>query len=171
MRSFLISMKPVRLVAVTLTTVIVFACGGSSSNNSNAATQTNPAGSAAAAVTAVAVSGESGNYTFSVTIESPDTGCDQYADWWEVLSADGRLVYRRILAHSHVTEQPFERSGGPVNIVSDENIIVRAHMNNTGYGAQVFSGNVDQGLSIETQNTAISAELAFVDPLPADCAF
>ncbi len=171
MKSFLISIKPARLLAITLTLLILSACGGSSSDSGNAATsQTNPAGSDAA-VTAVAVSGESGNYRFSVTIESPDTGCDQYADWWEVLSADGRLVYRRILAHSHVTEQPFERSGGPVNIDSDENIIVRAHMNNTGYGAQVFSGNVDQGLSIETQDTAISAELAFVDPLPADCAF
>ena len=43
-----------------------------------------PAGSAAA-VTAVTATGAPGTYTFSVTVESPDTGCAQYADWWEVL--------------------------------------------------------------------------------------
>jgi len=67
-----------------------------------------------ARVTKVTVSGEANNYNFSVTIASPDTGCDQYADWWEVFTEDGVLIYRRILAHSHVTEQPFTRSGGAV---------------------------------------------------------
>jgi hypothetical protein len=52
-------------------------------------------------VTAVAVSGDSGAYTFNVSVESADIDCSQYADWWEVLSTDGVLVYRRILDHSH----------------------------------------------------------------------
>ena len=43
---------------------------------------------AVTAVTAVTFSGQANNYTLSVTIESPDTGCDQYADWWEVFNAD-----------------------------------------------------------------------------------
>ena len=55
-----------------------------------------------ASVTAVSVTGASGSYKFGVTIESPDAGCDQYADWWEVIRSDGSLVYRRILALSHV---------------------------------------------------------------------
>ncbi|MCB0054175.1 MAG: hypothetical protein KDE24_32035, partial [Caldilinea sp.] len=62
----------------------------------------------------VTVRGDDGAYQFSVEIASPDTGCNQYADWWEVLDSDGNLLYRRILTHSHVDEQPFIRSGGPV---------------------------------------------------------
>ena len=62
-------------------------------------------------VTAVKITGEAMNYNFAVTIESQDTGCDQYADWWEVVNSNEALVYRRILAHSHVVEQPFTRNG------------------------------------------------------------
>ena len=70
-----------------------------------------------AKITAVECTGGPNNYTLSVTIESPDTGCDQYADWWEVFYPDNTLIYRRILSHSHVNEQPFTRSGGPVVLV------------------------------------------------------
>ena len=71
----------------------------------------------------VDVTGEENAYTFSIGILSPDTGCDQYADWWEIVSLDGDLIYRRILAHSHVNEQPFVRSGGPVAIHEELSLI------------------------------------------------
>ena len=48
-------------------------------------------------VTSVRVSGEPNAYTFAVTVRSPDTGCDRYANWWEVVAEDESLVYRRIL--------------------------------------------------------------------------
>lgn len=124
-----------------------------------------------AAVTAVSFTGTSNNYTLSVTIASPDTGCDQYADWWEVFKEDGTLLYRRILAHSHVNEQPFTRSGGPVNIGPDEVIYVRAHMNNFGYGATVFKGTIGSGLVSDSLDVSFAADLETQSPLPEDCAF
>lgn len=70
-------------------------------------------------VTAVEVTPSGSGYSFSVTVESNDTGCDRHADWWEAIAPSGEL-YRRILAHSHVDEPPFARSGGPVEVGEDE---------------------------------------------------
>ncbi len=81
-----------------------------------------------AKVLSVKAQGKAQNYTFNVGISSPDTGCEQYANWWEVLNEEGKLLYRRILAHSHVKEQPFERSGGPVTVNDNEIVIIRAHV-------------------------------------------
>ena len=95
---------------------------------------------AGADVEAVSVSGSEDAYNFSVTLRSPDTGCDQFADWWEVLSEDGALLHRRVLLHSHVDEQPFTRGSGPIAVAADDVVLVRAHMSNTGYGGVVFRG-------------------------------
>ncbi len=124
-----------------------------------------------AKITEVAVSGSSGNYTFNVTIESPDTGCDQYADWWEVFTPNGELLYRRILLHSHVDEQPFTRSGGPVPITENTEVIVRAHMNNLSYGTQVFRGTVSAGFGVDSLSTDFAIQLETTNPLPTGCAF
>jgi len=119
----------------------------------------------------VTVSGTENNYTFSVTISSPDTGCDQYADWWEVVSASGDLLYRRILLHSHVNEQPFSRSGGVVPITSDQVAWIRAHMNNEGYGGKVMKGTVLGGFEEEIQPEGFALGLDQESPLPLGCAF
>jgi len=124
-----------------------------------------------AKVIAVECTGFALNYTLSVTIESPDTGCDQYADWWEVFTEEGDLIYRRILGHSHVDEQPFTRSGGLVEVEADQFIYVRAHMNNLGYGTQVFSGNLVEGLFVDSLSIEFASELENQLPLPTDCAF
>ena len=148
-------------------------CNSGSTGNQTGVDVENAATAAAssAAVTAVSVAGESRNFSFSVTIESPDTGCTQYADWWEVLSPNGELIYRRILTHSHVDEQPFTRSGSPVEITAIDEVIVRAHMNSVGYGSQVFRGSVEAGFSAETVDSAFAEELEISDPLPNSCAF
>ncbi len=125
----------------------------------------------AADVIDVEARGEPGDYRFSVTVESPDTGCDQYADWWEVLSTDGELLHRRILAHSHVNEQPFTRSGGPVDIDADETVIVRAHMNTTGYGGQAMRGSVEEGFSPVELPVDFAADVEDQEPQPTGCAF
>ena len=122
-------------------------------------------------VTAVRASGGAGAYQFSVTVRSPDTGCTQYADWWEVLGEDGKLIYRRVLLHSHVDEQPFTRGGGPVPIAADATVIVRAHMNTNGYGGAALKGSVKQGFTTVSLPAGFAADLAKRPPLPDGCAF
>ncbi|MGI9551354.1 MAG: hypothetical protein ACR2MT_09150 [Aurantibacter sp.] len=124
-----------------------------------------------AEVTDVVISGDENVYNFSVTIKSPDTGCNQYADWWEVLDLEGKLIYRRILAHSHVNEQPFTRFGGPVEISKNLEVYVRAHMNNTGYGSQVFKGSVANGFAAQDLDIEFAKALEKTPPLPATCDF
>ncbi len=77
----------------------------------------------------VSITGVPGEYSVSVTVSSDDRGCGSYVDWWEVVSEEGELLTRRVLLHSHVDEQPFTRSGGPLNVQSDDLLIIRAHMN------------------------------------------
>lgn len=50
-----------------------------------------------ARVSEVSISGESNAYTFSTTISSPDTGCDQYADSWEIIDLEGNRIYRYLM--------------------------------------------------------------------------
>ena len=124
-----------------------------------------------ARVVDVAVSGGEGSYTFSVTVESPDTGCEQFADWWEVISPEGDLIARRILLHSHVDEQPFTRSTGGVAITADQEVIVRAHMNTSGYGMEALRGSNKAGFSEVLLEEGFAAELELEEPQPTGCAF
>lgn len=122
-------------------------------------------------VLSIRVTGEPGRYQFGVEIASPDTGCEQFADWWEVLSDDRQLLYRRILLHSHVDEQPFTRSGGPVEIDASSVVYIRAHMNTTGYGGQVLRGTVQGGFEPVEVEPGFGSGLERVPPQPEDCAF
>ena len=124
-----------------------------------------------ASIVSVSVSGNENAYTFSVGVASPDKGCNQYANWWEVVSENSELIYRRILAHSHVNEQPFTRSGGSVSITKDQVVIVRVHMNTSGYGTKTFKGSVTNGfVAFETEQD-FATNLATQAPLPSGCAF
>jgi len=123
-------------------------------------------------VSGVSVSQQSGEtYQFAVTIQSEETGCDRYANWWEVITEDGTLLYRRILAHSHVNEQPFTRSGGPVEIAADEVVIVRSHLHPTGYQPQAMKGSFTSGFEPTQLPVDFASELAEQEPLPTGCAF
>ncbi|MGB5818357.1 MAG: hypothetical protein WBG90_02655 [Saonia sp.] len=128
-------------------------------------------GNGLAQVIAVTTTGTENNYTFNVSIASPDTGCDQYSDWWEVIDLEGNLIYRRILAHSHVNEQPFTRSGGDVEIMAEQEVYVRAHMNTSGYGSSIFKGSVTDGFTSDTLDKEFAKDLENKEPLPTGCAF
>ncbi|MEO0536727.1 MAG: hypothetical protein AAF215_23055 [Cyanobacteria bacterium P01_A01_bin.123] len=125
-----------------------------------------------ATVTAVEVTaGEPEAYTFVITIESPDTGCDQFANWWEVLDEEGNLIFRRILVHSHVDEQPFSRPGGAVAVQPDQPLLVRAHMYPHGYGTQAMQGTVDTGFEETTLPEGFAADVAQAEPQPVGCEY
>ena len=115
--------------------------------------------------------GSSGSYLFLVTVRSPDTGCDRYADWWEVITPAGELVYRRVLGHSHAREQPFARSGGPVDVSEEQEVIVRAHMHRGGYGGAALRGSALTGFEPTELAPDFAQGLASEAPLPQGCAF
>ena len=135
------------------------------------ATAANSVNQPIADVLAVSVRGIPGSYQFSVEISSQDLGCEQYADWWEVVDESGNLVYRRILAHSHVGEQPFTRSGGPVPVDEGAIVIVRAHMNPDGYGGAVLKGSIAGGFQPFELDPGFAGEMDTQPPLPSGCAF
>jgi len=119
----------------------------------------------------VKTKGSDGAYRFSVTLKSTETGCDQYADWWEVVSKKGELLYRRILVHSHPDTQPFTRSGGNVNIQKDDIVYIRGHMNKEGYVGDVMMGSVSEGFKKVNEVVNFSETLETQTPLPKGCLY
>jgi len=79
---------------------------------------------------------KSGNhYRVDVTLEHADTGWDHYADGWDILDANKKLIATRVLHHPHVAEQPFTRSLYDVLIpANSEKVYVRGHDKVHGYG-------------------------------------
>ena len=122
-----------------------------------------------ARITNVHSSGSSGSYTFDVTISSNDTGCNHYADWWEVVDESGALLYRRVLLHDHADEQPFTRDGGPVSINVGQTVTVRAHVNTSGYSTAGMRGSVASGFKAIDLPAGYAADLAKKQPLPDGC--
>jgi len=148
--------------------LLIVACNSSSSNtsgngNGNVVPKAN--------ITEVTAQANQGAYTFYVTVASDETGCDQYADWWEVLGAKGDLIYRRILFHSHPTDQPFTRSGSPVHINANDIVYIRAHMNKAGYTGDVFKGSIASGFLKTNTAPSFAKSIETQTPLPDGCAF
>ncbi len=78
-----------------------------------------------------------GVFRFSVSVLHQDEGWDHYADRWELLAPDGRILATRTLYHPHVDEQPFTRSLNSVKIPADiGQVEVRAHCSVHAYGGK-----------------------------------
>lgn len=123
-------------------------------------------------VIAVHSEGEPGAWTFAVTVRSPDQGCARYAAFWEVVDPEGQTLHlRRILAHSHVDEQPFTRQGGPVAVAADQEVVVRAWMHPDGYGGQALRGTVGGGFRPWSPPEGFGAALRAEGPQVEFCAF
>jgi hypothetical protein len=91
-----------------------------------------------------AVEQDSGAWTFHVTVEHPDTGWDDYADGWNVVTPDGQVLkpgpdsrFTRELLHPHVDEQPFTRSQSGIRVPDGiYSVRVRAHDSVEGFGGR-----------------------------------
>jgi len=91
-----------------------------------------------------AVQSADGTWTFHVTVEHPDTGWEDYADGWDVVTPDGQVLkpdegsqYTRTLLHPHENEQPFTRSQSGIAIPEGvTEVRVRAHDLVDGFGGQ-----------------------------------
>lgn len=55
-------------------------------------------------------------WTFAVTLKHGDTGWDHYANEWQVIAPDNKILATRTLHHPHVKEQPFTRNTSNVKI-------------------------------------------------------
>jgi hypothetical protein len=85
-----------------------------------------------------------GTWRFEVTVRHPDTGWDDYADGWDVLTPDGQVLkidetdrFTRLLLHPHESEQPFTRSQSGVMVPDGvTEVIVRAHDLVDGFGGR-----------------------------------
>ena len=116
------------------------------------------------------VEGTANDYTFNVSLYSRDSGCDKYADWWEVLGEDGELLYRHVFDKSHPDEQPFTSSIESIKITEDKTVIVRAHMNDTGYEArQAWKGSVKNGFKFVRLSENFAASVTKEEPQPPEC--
>ena len=81
----------------------------------------------------------SSNCTFSVTLEHADEGWNHYANQWDVVTLDGKLLKSRVLHHPHENEQPFKRSLSGVRIPDGvSQVKIRASDSKHGYSKQEF---------------------------------
>ncbi|MBN2530932.1 MAG: hypothetical protein JXR76_31385 [Deltaproteobacteria bacterium] len=121
----------------------------------------------------VEMTGSDGNYEVMATFQSTDIDCTEYANWLEVLTEDGDLLYRRILVHPHtppLTGNPVARGGGPVTVSADDVIIIRAHINTVGYKGMAMRGSVNNGFEPAPDITPdFAADVESQDPQPDGC--
>lgn len=129
------------------------------------------ANSPQANVTAVFSKKVKESYRFGVTLKSDETGCEQYADWWEILNEEGQLLYRRILVHSHPNTQPFTRWGNSVEVKENEILYIRGHMNKLGYAGDVFKGSIRQGFTKIEEVPDFNESIETQTPLPKGCLY
>jgi hypothetical protein len=77
---------------------------------------------------------------FSVTLKHGDEGWEHYANQWDVMTMDGKLLKSRVLLHPHVNEQPFTRSLSGVKIpAGTTRIKIRAKDLKHGYSNDEYT--------------------------------
>ena len=70
-----------------------------------------------------------GNFwTVNVTLQHDDKGWDHYADRWQIVDSESRVLGNRVLHHPHVHEQPFTRGIGSIMLPEGvTSVFIEAH--------------------------------------------
>lgn len=80
-----------------------------------------------------------GVYDFDITVRSVDKGWNHYADAFEVVSPEGKVLGQRILLHPHENEQPFTRDLYGVRVPAGiAEVVVRARHKPKGYDGRTM---------------------------------
>jgi hypothetical protein len=79
-------------------------------------------------------------FSFSVTVRHLDEGWDHYANKWDVVAPDAKVLGTRILHHPHEDEQPFTRSLSGVKVPQNiSTVTIRAHDAVHQYGGKTVT--------------------------------
>lgn len=79
------------------------------------------------------------SWRFAVTLRHGDTGWDDYADGWRVLTPADEVLGTRELLHPHVTEQPFTRSLSGVAVPDGlAEVRIESSTNRTGWSGDTL---------------------------------
>jgi hypothetical protein len=90
-------------------------------------------------------------WTFTVTVQHPDTGWSDYCNGWDVVTDQGAVLkssaqdqFTRLLFHPHEHEQPFTRSQSGLHIPAETmTLTVRAHDIVHGFGGKEIIINLE----------------------------
>jgi len=104
------------------------------------------------------------SWRFSVTLKHADAGWDHYANEWQVIALDNKILGTRTLYHPHVKEQPFTRSLDNIKI-PDSIKIIRIIAKDTVHGLSTKAAE----LNLETKEfKQITLKLKKADADKAD---
>ncbi|UJB71243.1 ATP-binding protein [Acaryochloris sp. 'Moss Beach'] len=118
---------------------------------------------------------ERGKYTFKANLYGPTEGCNQYVDWWEILSEDQELLDRPHFDISHDDQQPFSSTSKPIQASDNQTLLIRAHLHledkdKSGYEArQAWKGTIKDGFEMIRLPEKYATDLAKADPQPKPC--
>ncbi|MDJ0704010.1 MAG: tetratricopeptide repeat protein [Leptolyngbyaceae cyanobacterium MO_188.B28] len=130
------------------------------------------------------VTGNEGNYSFEVTIQSPDQNCTYHTNWWEILTPEGDLIKRQTLDNPHGDQASWSSQLSSVDVQPDQTLLIRAHFQGgyidnggnfslnssfSGYNNQALGGSINEGFQIVRLPATFAPWLEDAEPQPTEC--
>jgi len=80
---------------------------------------------------------------FRATLRHADSGWNHYANLWQVMTTDGKLLVKRVLYHPHVNEQPFTRNSARIHVpASIKQVVIMAGDLPNGINSKPYKLNI-----------------------------